>query len=190
MNTSLFVVMIVYLAGVQATCDSETINKIKLFWKDSPPKGSLQKMVGIITWLTAPSFYINNTEEIACAQTIVETDGTARDIVIFIDESVAGYEKYKMTENEDGILTLTADSLSSDEKLYVIYLNNGVLAYYQCQVSDDETYTTFAGVGVINASNHDIETSPTIAKGLKEADAALDSINLAPLPGIDIKCKD
>ncbi|KAG8274749.1 hypothetical protein J6590_101002 [Homalodisca vitripennis] len=188
MKTSLLLLLMIYLNGAQATCDNDVINRIKSFWNGNPPKGSLQKLVGTITWLTAPSFYVNKSQDIACAQTFIDADGTGRDIVIFIDESVAENQSYKIAENEDGVLTFTGDSFSSDEKLHVIYLDNSVLAYYQCQVSGNETYLPFAGVGVVNAKNKDIDYSPMIIKGLKEADQALETVKLTPLPGIDTQC--
>uniref|UniRef100_A0A1B6JZP2 Lipocalin/cytosolic fatty-acid binding domain-containing protein n=1 Tax=Homalodisca liturata TaxID=320908 RepID=A0A1B6JZP2_9HEMI len=177
-----------YLAGVQGTCDPDTVNQIKAFWNGNPPQHNLEKLNGFLTHLTAPGYYTGSQEDIECFQSNFNEDGSAFDVVITHNADTTVDVVYQATDNGDGTLTLTSPDFPSAETVYVIYFDNQVLAYFNCQDSENQTYKGFAGIGVVNANNSDIEFSPTILKGLKEADSALEQLKLATLPGIDTSC--
>ncbi|KAG8254189.1 uncharacterized protein LOC124366562 [Homalodisca vitripennis] len=177
-----------YLAGVQGTCDPDAVKQIKAFWNGKPPLNNLEKLNGVLTYLTAPGYFTGSQEDIQCFQSNFNENGSAFDVVITHNEETTADVVYQVTDNGDGTLTLTSPDFPSTETVYVVYFDNQVLAYFNCQDSASETYKGFAGVGVVNANNSEIEFSPTILKGLKEADSALEQVKLVPLAGIDTSC--
>uniref|UniRef100_A0A1B6LUR2 Lipocalin/cytosolic fatty-acid binding domain-containing protein n=1 Tax=Graphocephala atropunctata TaxID=36148 RepID=A0A1B6LUR2_9HEMI len=189
MKTSVVLIAVAFLAGVQGTCDPDTIKNIKAFWNGKAPQDILEHLNGTITYLTAPSYYAKNADSIECFQTILNGDSSATDIVIYHDDTTSANVNYQINE-EDGFLTLTSDDFDAPEKVYILYLSNSVMAFFHCQDTATESFSGFAGVAVINASDDDIDDSPEIAKGLKAADAAIAAVKLVTLAGIDTNCGD
>ncbi|XP_054287620.1 uncharacterized protein LOC129003354 [Macrosteles quadrilineatus] len=140
--------LIVCLKLVNTECPVETIERIRDFWGDEPPKNVLKSNVGMVTYVWMSGGFIKDklNDDLYCFATNLDRDETSStDILMFTNRSAEEVSYFQTEDN--GVITLYSHG-EADDTQYIISQKNNVTAFWQCKVSNIDKYEPYVGISV------------------------------------------